>query len=335
MKNSPGVIDVTPPTAAGAWARSPFSRRDFLTGAATAVLALRVRGAPAPTNPQVAGNADGGIPIIDIHVHCTHRNRPDEQILVHQQATGVKTTVLLPAGETGGLAADAAGNAHVVAFARRYPGRLYYFANENVFRPNAPREIERYLKGGAIGIGELKDKVACDSPDMQRIAEVAREYDVPMLIHFQDGGYNDGYARFHRMLEKFPTVKFIGHATAFWANIDKTHEGTKGHYPKGPVTSGGLTDRWLADYPNLYGDLSAGSGNGALIRDPEFTKGFLVRHQDKLMYGSDCFCPTGAGPACHAAAKLGFLKELCPVEDIRRNILGGNARRVLKLPANA
>ncbi len=31
-------------------------------------------------------------------------------------------------------------------------------------------------------------------------------------------------------------------------------------YPKGPVTPGGLTDRYLSDYPNLYGDLSAGSG---------------------------------------------------------------------------
>src|SRR5690606_23231468 len=100
-------------------------------------------------------------------------------IPVHQEATGVRTTVLLPAGETGGLAANVAGNAHAVAFARRHPGHFYFFANENVFRPNAAREVERYLKEGAIGIGELKDKVACDSPDMQRIAEIAREHDVP------------------------------------------------------------------------------------------------------------------------------------------------------------
>ena len=301
--------------------RRPFSRREFIAGTAAAMLALHVR----------AADAAGDLPTIDIHVHCTHRGRPDEEILAHQQNTGVKTTVLLPAGETGVLAAGASGNAHVVAFARRHPGRFHFFANENVFRPNAPREIERYLKLGAIGIGELKDEGACDSANLQRIAEVAREYDVPILMHFQEGAYNVGYARFHRMLEKFPTVKFIGHAQSFWANVSKGHREAEGLYPKGAVVRGGLTDRWLADYPNLYGDLSAGSGNGALVRDPSFTKEFLTRHQDKLMYGSDCFCGPGRGPQCHAAAKLGFLKQFCASDEIRKKLLYGNAHKLLKI----
>lgn len=289
------------------------------------MMAIRVRGANA-VPPELS--------VIDIHVHCTHRERKDAEVLVHQRNTGVKTTVLLPAGETGGLAAGAAGNDYVIAFARKNPGKFVYFTNENVFRPEAPRVIERYLKQGAIGIGELKDKVACDSPDMQRVAEVAREHGVPMLIHFQDGGYNDGYARFHRMLEKFPTVKFIGHATAFWGGIDRNYEPSHQQKPPaGPVTPGGLTDRWLADYPNLYGDLSAGSGNRALSRDAEFTRGFLTRHQDKLMYGSDCFCATGTGPQCLGAVKLGLLQQLCASDEIRKKILSGNARRLLKLPA--
>src|SRR5258706_12045312 len=117
----------------------PVNRRDFIKGAAAAMFALPARGAdPIKSGPD-ARNAAPDLPTIDVHVHCTHRGRPDEQILVHQQNTGIKITVLLPAGETGGLAAGAAGNAHVVAFAQRYPGRFYYFANENVFRPNAAR----------------------------------------------------------------------------------------------------------------------------------------------------------------------------------------------------
>lgn len=309
-----------------------FSRREFLTGAAAAVFTLNTHGAGAARVGAETLDKSEGLPTVDIHVHCTHRGRTDEGTLVHQHNTGMKTSILLPGGETGGLAAGCAGNAHVVAFARQHPDQLFYFANENVFRPNAVREIERYLAMGAIGIGELKDNVACDSPDMQRIAEVAREHAVPMLIHFQDGSYNDGYVRFHRMLEKFPTVNFIGHATTFWANIDKIYQVKGVSYPKGRVAVGGLTDRWLADYPNLYADLSAGSGNGALLRDPEFTKGFLSRHQDKLMYGSDCYCVTGNGPLCHATVKLGVLKELCPTDAIRKKLLFGNARRLLKLP---
>ncbi len=58
---------------------------------------------------------------------------------------------------------------------------------------------------------------------------------------------------------------------------------------------GGVTDKLLSDYPNLYGDLSANSGNNALSRDAEFTRDFLKRHQDKLIFGSDCSCTDGKG----------------------------------------
>ena len=57
------------------------------------------------------------------------------------------------------------------------------------------------------------------------------------------------------MLEKYPTVNFIGHAQTWWANIDKNHADQSCLYPKDPVTAGGITDRLLSDYPNMYGDL--------------------------------------------------------------------------------
>ena len=66
-------------------------------------------------------------------------------------------------------------------------------------------------------------------------------------------------------------------------------------YPAGPIVRGGITDRLLSDYPNLYGDLSANSGNNMLSRDDAFTREFLRRHQDKLMFGSDCGCADGHG----------------------------------------
>ncbi|MGH8018277.1 MAG: amidohydrolase family protein [Opitutaceae bacterium] len=307
--------------------RAGNARRQFIKTAAGAVLALP---AVCRAAEEVGETATGPSEIVDIHVHCTHRGRSDEQTLLHQKNTGVGLTVLLPAGTTGGLAAGAAGTGYVAAFAQQHPGCVY-FANENIFRPEAPRTIERWLEAGACGIGELKDRVACDSPGMMRVAEVAREHGVPMLIHFQDGSYNDGFARFYRVLEKFPTVNFIGHATAFWGNIDRgyTPVHQRSPYPKN-VTPGGLTDKWLAEYPNLYGDISAGSGNRALSRDPEFTKDFLTRHQDKLLYGSDCFCPAGTGPDCRAVIKLGLLERLCATGEIRKKILADNSRKLLR-----
>ena len=43
----------------------------------------------------------------------------------------------------------------------------------------------------------------------------------------------------------------------------------------------------LDTYPNLYADLSAGSGLTAISRDPEFGKQFLIRYQDRLLFARD------------------------------------------------
>ena len=63
----------------------------------------------------------------------------------------------------------------------------------------------------------------------------------------------------------------------------------------GPIKAGGLTDRWLSDFPNLYADMSANSGNNALSRDTDFSRGFIDRHKSKLIFGSDCSCTDGKG----------------------------------------
>ena len=44
-------------------------------------------------------------------------------------------------------------------------------------------------------------------------------------------------------------------------------------------------------YPNIYGDLSAGSGANSISRDKEFGRGFLLRRQDRLMFGTDYLQP--------------------------------------------
>ena len=191
-------------------------------------------------------------------------------------------------------------------------------------------EIERYLKRGAVLIGEQKFGVECDSPAMQKIYQLAQAYRVPVLMHWQFEMYNYGFERFDTMLEKYPQVNFIGHAQTWWANIDKKHTPQAGLYPKGPVTPGGLTDRYLSDYPNMYGDLSAGSGLNALTRDEDFTRDFLKRHQDKLLYGSDCTDVEGAGPKCQGAQTIAALRRLAGSKRIERKLLHDNAKKLFR-----
>jgi predicted TIM-barrel fold metal-dependent hydrolase len=159
---------------------------------------------------------------------------------------------------------------------------------------------------------------------------VAQEFKVPVLLHFQHNKYNKHIENFHHILEKFPKVNFIGHAQTWWANIDAKCD-PKVMYPTGKVTPGGLTDRLLTDYPNMYGDLSASSGLGALNRDPDFTRGFFERHQNKLVYGSDCNDVIGRGPGCQGARTIAAVRELAPTKAIERKLLYENAKKLFKL----
>jgi predicted TIM-barrel fold metal-dependent hydrolase len=97
------------------------------------------------------------------------------------------------------------------------------------------------------------------------------------------------------------------------------------------VTPGGITDRLLSDYPNMFGDCSAGSGLNAFTRDPEHARDFLGRHQDKLLFGSDCNDKVGAGTACQGAQILAAIRQFAPSRAVERKILFENAKRLMKL----
>jgi predicted TIM-barrel fold metal-dependent hydrolase len=263
-------------------------------------------------------------------------------MMAHQRAMGVTTSILLPAGSplkkpsthggrSNGLAAKCTGNAVCEQIAKANVGSYFFAANEVTDEDSAAGEIEAWLKRGAVMIGEQKFMVECDSPLSQRLYSMAADYSVPILLHFQHGSYNLGYERFHAMLRKYPKTNFIGHAQTMWGNIDAKHV-AETLYPKGPVTAGGLTDRYLSDYANFYADMSAGSGLNALLRDEDHSRAFLLRQQSKILYGSDCADHFGRGPGCQGAQTLAAIRRLCPDATAQRAILFGNAKRVLRLP---
>src|SRR5688572_28699735 len=185
-----------------------LSRRDFIRRSAVLLGSMSAAG-------RLAAAAPAPEPIIDIHQHQLlgggHARLP-----AHQAAMGVTTTVILAGG--GNAKSPSALNAEVLEFVRAHPKQFYFFANARTDRPDARAEVEKYLKLGALGIGEQKTEVACDSRYVEILAELARDYRVPMLMHFEHEMYNTGFERFHRVLEKFPTVIFIGHAQAWWGN---------------------------------------------------------------------------------------------------------------------
>jgi len=277
-----------------------------------------------------AALAQGAEPVLDIHQHTNYSGRTDDELIAHQRAMGITKTILLPAGSKYGLAAGCGGNDTVVALAKAYPEKFLFFANELPDIPQTKSVLDKFLKAGAIGIGEQKFHVECDSKAMQLVADIARHHAVPVLMHFQYKTYNLGIERFYKMLDKYPAVNFIGHAQTWWGNIDKNYDQSV-MYPKGQVVPGGITDRLLSDYSNVYGDLSAGSGLNALLRDEGFARDFLKRHQDKLLYGSDCNDRIGTGKPCSGSQQLVTIRRLAPDPEAVQKMLYGNAVRLLKL----
>ena len=269
-------------------------------------------------------------PIIDIHQHTNYSGRSDEELITHQREMGVSKTILLPAGSKYGLAAQAGGNDTVVALAHRLPKEYVYFANELPDIPEARPVLEKYLNMGAIGIGEQKFPVEVDSKSIDLIADIAAEHRVPVLLHFEHKHYNFGIENFHKVLDRHPKVNFIGHAQTWWGNIDKNHVQTE-MYPKTKVTPGGITDRLLSDYHNMWGDMSAGSGLNSMMRDEDQAREFLKRHQDKLLFGSDCSDRKAGSEKCLGVPIIAAIRKLAPDKKAERKILYGNASKLMKI----
>ncbi len=323
-----------------------MNRRQFLGNAiaATAVSDMAVSKVSKlwaqPVSPW-------GNPVLDIHFHT--RQTPEADF-AHLDGAGVAIAVLFtPAPEEMERSNEAIA---------KYLGRFYLFTSVDVTRPDAIEILKKTVVAGTKGFGELGNSgffhqqqavnILTDSPEMQRVYDLAAEVQMPVLMHMQDYSFPNSslraplqpqFARLEAMLKAHPKTIFIGHGPSFWANISA--DVPPAAYPTGPIKPGGLSDKMLSDYPNLYGDLSANSGRSALARDTEFATAFLARHQDKLMFGSDCPCADGRGagqssrdPAingkCLARVQLTQLKQLTPPDRFRK-ITWENGTKLLRL----
>ena len=298
------------------------TRREFMSGVVAGAVSVSTSCKDAAPLDRL---------LLDIHQHVLFANRPEQKLVLHQDVLGVATTVLLPGD--GWMHAQLAGNDECWTHLKAHPGGYVTFCNVDPKREDAQQVLQTHLEMGALGVGEQKFKLPADSPEMRRVYDVARDFEVPVLLHF-GGEYNTGLERFHKVLEAYPKVNFIGHTTGWWANISAV--GAPGGYPSGPVKPGGITDRLLSDYANIYGDLSANSGRNALSRDPDFASDFVLRLSQKLIWGSDCPCHDGQGSDyqkgyCIAQRSLARLEEYVANPRILQRITYDNGARLLKL----
>jgi uncharacterized protein len=311
-----------------------MERRIFLKTAATAALGASPNLWPQSPSPDWGGS------VLDTHLHL--RADPDA-CFTHMQGCGVSHAVLLtraPDQDKAKLEME------------KRPGHFVRSVTTDPASPDSSKVLRQALENGAVSIGEVKFHLALDSPEMRRVYDIAAELRAPVMMHIQtfphfagELPYNTGYDHFDAILRAYPKTTFIGHGDLFWAHISADVPTDRG-YPDGPVKKGGLTDKWLSEFPNLYADMSANSGNNALSRDPAFSKGFVARHKDKLIFGSDCSCSDGNGAGvsqnnnpeakrlqgkCVARETLTVLKSLAAPE-VFRKITWTNGARLFRVP---
>ena len=249
---------------------------------------------------------------IDIHAHATcfpdyfpkhfwskHRMVSAEELIGFYDRLDIEMGVLLPISAAEGQCSVISSES-CKYLSDLHPDRFLWFcgvdprAGWNTKDADLSFFLSHYKEMGAKGLGELTANIPADDPLIDNLFTHLEKLDMPVTIHISPtfgGGYGIidslGLPAIEKMLEKHPSLRLLGHSQPFWAEISAdAAEETRGGYPKGKVKEGRLS-YLLRKYPNLYCDLSAGSGMNALRRDAEFAAEFIEEFSNRLLYGCD------------------------------------------------
>ncbi len=244
--------------------------------------------------------------VIDVHTHAFARTPEQvaDWVRVMDEA-GVEKSVIL-SGATG------AAFDEIYARYSKYPGRFEVWCgldfngyDQPGFGAAAVQELERCVRVGARGVGELVDKgsgigkargLHADDPRLDPIFRKCAELGIPVVLHVADPIWmyepmdknNDGLMNALKWrLDNKPGI--VGHS----GMIDVLDRAA-GRHPKTTFIAchyanldydltrlGQLLDR----HPNLYADISARYAEVAPI--PRFAARFYDKYAGRLLYGTD------------------------------------------------
>lgn len=294
--------------------------------------------------------------IIDCHAHMVafpvvknrYYNAPwisaDEYVKIMDQKR-VDKAVILPLSYAE-FSADGQNFGEILYICQKYPGRFIPFCNIDPRLPKRPDlvtvddflfHLNDFKQLGAKGIGELVARMPWNEPRMLMMLEAAEIVGLPVTFHTITPDCNSygvidypGLELLEGVLKRFPNLKFFGHSAAFWSEISGglTLQEKNG-YPTGKVKEGGAIPRLMREYPNLYGDLSAGSGLNALQRDPDFAWKFIDEFQDRLLLGLDYCSVTNDMQHIEWLTKAKEEKNIS--QDAYEKIMWKNLNKILNL----
>lgn len=284
---------------------------------------------------------------IDVHGHAYRKACPfpcrfplPAELLKRYDELGVERGVLLPLVHPEVYLPQS--NDDILEMAEQSAGRFIPFCNVDpralTNSPDAPLgDLLRYYRDcGCRGIGEVLPNLQLIDPRVQNLLRHVQDVGFPLIFDMGehlDRGYGlydePGLPQLEYCLCRFPQLIFVGHSPPFWAEIAKLRTSQDRRYPNYPVTEEGVVPRLFRQYPNLWADLSAGSGYGALQRDPAYAVKFLNEFQDRLMFGLDICVPDGPAPLVNFLIDLRDTRKIS--ETVFQKIARENAIKLLKL----
>jgi len=196
--------------------------------------------------------------------------------------------------------------------------------------------LEAAVKTHGIRVcGEWSYRTVLDDPRTIETFQAAGEMGLPVVLHidtpylsdetgkrvYQDIWYGGEIDCLERALERCPDTVIIGHAPGFWRHISGDADTDPKTYPDGPILPGGKLFGLFDRFPNLWADLSAGSGLTAMRRDSEHAVQFIDRYQDRLLYGRDA----------PGNDLMNYLNTLDLSELIREKLFNKNASKLVPL----
>ena len=218
---------------------------------------------------------------------------------------------------------------------QQFPDRFLLGYCPHPARSNPAELFEAaYHMYGVRICGEWKFRMLIDDPRCLELFRKAGALKCPVVLHldvpwlpdaktgkpvYQKNWYGGTVLNLERALQACPDTVFLGHAPGFWREISADADTQSNAYPQSPRLPGGRLERLFAEYPNLWADLSAGSALNALKRDPAFSRDFLCRYQDRVLFARDYY-----GGDLDA-----FLQTLKLPAKVKTALYSGNARRLI------
>jgi predicted TIM-barrel fold metal-dependent hydrolase len=288
--------------------------------------------------------------IIDVHNHPNWHGHDIDALVRNMDEHGIEKTWLL-AWDISDLEyrqacpnyfqyMDPRGNAApldlVIEGLHRHPDRFI-----GGWAPDPREKHSRARLKAAVEIhgikvyGEFKCRIRFDNPDAIAMYRLCGELGLPVLFHLQCAPaavekqaesintwvewYGGDMSVVETICRMCPDTIFIGHGPGFWREISGDCDASPDSYPGGPVAPGGKLVQVLRDCPNLWCDISAGSGANGIGRDLEHGRAFCLEFQDRILFGRDYF----------DRRQMDVLDSLQLPDDVLDKIYAENAERVL------